>query len=186
MHNLPNLITCLRIVLVVPIIYALLEMRFNLTLLLFAIAGASDALDGFLARRFNWQSRLGAFLDPLADKILLMSSFYVLGWIEVLPIGLVAIVLVRDLVIMAGAASYYLLRGKLDFQPLLLGKLSTVLQVLCGLMAILAAGGWMEQPLLLTGLIYLTALLGLLSGIAYVVIWSKKFIGTKNQQQGAV
>ena len=79
--DIPNIITVFRFLLVPPVVLLLLDERFGLALLLFGVAGFSDGLDGYLAKRFNWSSRLGALMDPLADKLLLVSSFITLGWL---------------------------------------------------------------------------------------------------------
>ena len=102
-RDIPNIISVLRIVLVVPIIVLMLEQQFAAALLLFFVAGLSDGLDGYLAKRNNWGSRLGSILDPLADKLLLISSYVALGWLGLIPVWLVAVVLIRDIVIVSGA-----------------------------------------------------------------------------------
>ena len=93
MRHLPNLLTLLRLLLTLPIAWLLLSERFAAALWLFAVAGASDALDGFLARRFGWVSRVGSVLDPLADKLLLVTSYVCLGLSQVLPWWLTLLVL---------------------------------------------------------------------------------------------
>ena len=103
--EIPNIISILRILLVIPVIWLLLTDDFPSALWLFAIAGVSDALDGFLAKRYGWQSELGSLLDPLADKILLVSCYVVLGWLLLLPAWLVATVILRDVMIVVGAIS---------------------------------------------------------------------------------
>ncbi|MDE2089174.1 MAG: CDP-alcohol phosphatidyltransferase family protein, partial [Gammaproteobacteria bacterium] len=107
-RDLPNLISVLRMLLVLPVVALLMTEHYREALLLFGLAGLSDALDGFLAKRYGWTSRLGAVLDPLADKILLVSSYIALGWLRLLPLWLVAAVIVRDLVIVIGAAVYWI------------------------------------------------------------------------------
>ncbi len=89
LRHLPNLISMLRVVLVVPVVWSLLNDRFDIAIWLFLIAGASDGLDGFLAKRFGWSSRLGGILDALADKFLLVSTFLCLWWLGVFPWWLV-------------------------------------------------------------------------------------------------
>ena len=106
LRHLPNLISAARIVLVLPIIWCLLNREFTLAIWLFLIAGASDGLDGFLAKRFGWSSRLGGILDALADKFLLLSTFICLWWLGVFPWWLVLSILARDLVIVIGATVY--------------------------------------------------------------------------------
>ena len=104
--QIPNLICVLRIALVWPIISALVDGRFLVALVLVAIAGASDGLDGYLAKRFNWRSRLGGLLDPLADKLLLVSTFVTLAWLGLTPAWLAALVILRDIVIVTGGLVY--------------------------------------------------------------------------------
>ena len=103
---LPNVITGIRVLLVMPLVYALLTHHFVLALVLFAVAGVSDGVDGFLARRFNWYTQLGAMLDPLADKLLLVSTYLCLAWLGFFPVWFVALVVGRDLIIFCGAISY--------------------------------------------------------------------------------
>ncbi len=173
-RDIPNLISVLRILLVVPVVYLLLQRRFREAMLLFFIAGVSDALDGFLARRFDWRSRLGGILDPLADKVLLVSVFLCLGWLGALPWWLVALVILRDLVIVGGALAYHFTVERLEAEPSLVSKLNTTLQILLAL-AVVYDLGFSELPkLLLWGLIYLVTLTTLLSGIDYVVNWSRR------------
>ena len=86
MQQLPNIISVFRMLLVVPVVGSLLQQQFGMALVLFAIAGFSDGLDGFLAKHFGWQSRLGSILDPLADKLLLVSSFLTLTWMGFVPL----------------------------------------------------------------------------------------------------
>ena len=80
-RDIPNIITALRFLLVPPVVILLLQERFTAALIVFGVAGLSDGLDGFLARRFDWRSRLGGIMDPLADKLLVVSSFVTLGWL---------------------------------------------------------------------------------------------------------
>jgi len=105
-RSLPNVLTALRLVLTLPISWAVLTNRFTLALVLFVIAGLSDALDGWLARRFNWQSQLGAFLDPAADKILMGLVFILLAFEQHIAAWFAALVVGRDLVIALGAVTY--------------------------------------------------------------------------------
>ena len=99
MHHLPNIISFLRILLVAPIVWALLNHRYDLAVVLFVIAGISDGVDGYLAKRFGWESRFGGVLDAIADKLLLVSTFIVLWLLAVFPLWLVALIILRDLFI---------------------------------------------------------------------------------------
>jgi len=173
-RDLPNLITLLRILLVAPLIWALLDGAYGTALALFLVAAGSDGLDGFLARHFGWQSQLGAMLDPVADKLLLVALYVSLGVIGFTPWWLVLAVVARDLLIMGGALAYRLLVGRLDMAPTLLSKLNTVLQLTLVLVAILARGlGWLPHWSA-DLLIYAVAASTVLSGIHYVATWSRR------------
>lgn len=101
-RDIPNLISVIRIVLVLPIIYLLWNKQYQMTLALFIIAGLSDALDGFLAKRYDWTSQLGSFLDPLADKLLLVSCFLVCVLTGLMPAWLFIVILLRDVIVSFG------------------------------------------------------------------------------------
>lgn len=173
-RDLPNLITILRILSVAPLVWALLDGRFGLGLAIFLFASASDGLDGFLARRFRWQSQLGAILDPVADKTLLVSVYVALGLNGFIPWWLVAAVVARDIVIVIGAVGYRFVIGRFAMAPTFLSKLNTVLQFLLALVAVLARGlGWLPAW---SADIFIYAVLAstVLSGVHYVGIWSRR------------
>ena len=173
-RHIPNLITGLRVLLVAPFLWALLEERYSTALLLFVIAGVSDALDGFLAKYFGWTSELGGLLDPLADKLLLIGAILALGWLNELPGWLVALVILRDLLIVGGAVSYHLLVERFEAAPLMISKLNTLVQLML-VCAVIVHYGMIPLPeALLTGLIALTALTTLWSGAAYIWQWSQR------------
>lgn len=135
-RHIPNLISVCRILLVYPVIHLMLAGRFDWALGLFVVAGVSDAVDGFLAKHFHWQSRLGSYLDPVADKLLLISSYLALGWLDLVPFWLAGLVVLRDVVIFGGAVAYYFLLKPFEGQPLLISKLNT----LCQLLLVFAVG----------------------------------------------
>lgn len=169
--DIPNLITGLRILLVAPFLWLILEERYGAALLLFVIAGISDALDGFLAKYYGWTSELGGLLDPIADKLLLICAILALGWLNELPGWLVALVILRDLMILGGAVAYHLLIERFQAAPLLISKLNTFMQLTL-VCAIITHYGLIPLPAwLLTGLIYSTALTTLWSGAAYIWRW---------------
>lgn len=170
-RDIPNLITALRILLVAPFLWLLLEERYGPALALFLIAGVSDALDGFLAKYYGWTSELGGLLDPIADKLLLLGAILALGWLNELPAWLVALVIGRDLVIVSGALAYHLLVERLRAAPLLISKLNTLTQLVL-VCAIIIHYGLMPLPEAgLNTLIYLTALTTVWSGATYVWRW---------------
>jgi cardiolipin synthase len=129
LSSLPNLICVLRMLLAVPVVWTLVDGRFGWTLLLFVIAAISDGLDGFLANRFDWTSETGKILDPVADKLLLVSVFVTLTLLGMVPLWLAATVVIRDLVIGIGAAVYKWLFGPIDGHPTQPSKLNTVMQI---------------------------------------------------------
>ena len=133
-----------RIILVAPIVWALLQEKYGLALLLCMIAGLSDALDGYLARRFDWRTRLGGLLDPAADKLLMFASFVTLTWMGWVPLWFAAIVVGRDIVIITGAIVYQLLVAPIHGEPTTASKLNTVLQISFILLTI--AHAWTGWP----------------------------------------
>jgi len=172
--DIPNLITISRILLVAPIAWALMVEKFTVALVLFFIAGVSDAVDGFLAKRFGWASRLGALLDPLADKFLLLTCYAVLAWNNLLPVWLLLLVLSRDLLIVGGAVVYNFRIQRLEASPTLISKLNTLLQILLVLLVIVQqASGW-EQERWIDWLIYAVTVSVIWSGLDYVITWTRR------------
>ncbi|MEI2741757.1 MAG: CDP-alcohol phosphatidyltransferase family protein [Candidatus Competibacter sp.] len=173
-RDIPNLITSLRILLVPPFLWLLLQEHYRMALLLFVIAGVSDALDGFLAKHYGWTSELGGILDPIADKLLLIGALLALGWLNELPAWLVALAIFRDAVIIAGAVSYHLLIERVRGDPLLISKLNTLVQLTLVFAVIFNYGVFPLPRGVLTGLIDLTALTLIWSGAAYVWQWGRR------------
>lgn len=172
LRHLPNLITLLRILLVVPLGWCLLARRFDVALALAAVAGGSDALDGFLARHFGWRSRLGGLLDPAADKLLLATCFLGLGVVGSVPWPLALLVLGRDVVIVVGALAWQRLFGALEAQPTLLSKFTTLAQIVYVLAVLLELDGIAALSLL--PLQWTVVALTVASGVDYVLRWSLK------------
>jgi cardiolipin synthase len=130
LRQLPNFISSIRILLVVPIVLSLAHHQLITTLWLFGVAAASDAVDGFLAKHFGWQTELGGILDPLADKLMLATVFVVLTLLGSVPVWLTAAVIVRDCVIVLGAISYRVLLGPVEARPTVISKLNTLCQII--------------------------------------------------------
>ena len=172
--SIPNLISTLRILLVPPVVWSMLDQRWDLALPLFLIAGLSDGLDGFLARRYHWTSRLGAILDPIGDKLLMVSSYLVLGWQGILPFWLVALVILRDVVIMTGTVLYRFIVGVVVFEPILLSKINTICQILLVTVVLCVLAGADMLAGVQTLLIYIVLVTTLSSGVAYVVLWGRR------------
>ncbi|MCB1737322.1 MAG: CDP-alcohol phosphatidyltransferase family protein [Gammaproteobacteria bacterium] len=173
-RDIPNLITGLRILMVAPVAWLLIEQRYGEALLLFSIAGGSDALDGFLAKHFNWTSWLGGWLDPLADKLLLVTVFVILGLQSLIPLWLVVVAVLRDLIIFSGALIYRQLYRNIDPEPRLLSKLNTLVQILLAVMVLIHAWlGWFSDSMILIAVWVVTTTV-IISGIDYVVIWLQR------------
>ena len=129
MRQIPNLLCLIRIALIWPIVTALAARNMPTALALFAAAAVSDGLDGYLAKRFSWTSELGKILDPLADKLLLITVFVQAAWLELIPWWLTAAVVARDVMIGLGALIYRLWFGPVRGRPTMLSKINTALQL---------------------------------------------------------
>ncbi len=174
LYWLPNAISILRIALIAPILILILQGSFGWALALFWLAGFSDGLDGYLAKRFDWHTRLGALLDPVADKLLVAGLFITLAYTQDIPVWLAAVVIVRDVVIVAGAMVYNFLVRPVEGEPTRVSKLNTALQLLFLLFVISRAGfGWPE-PIALTVLGASVLVTVVISGIDYVWSWSRR------------
>lgn len=173
-HDIPNIITVFRFLLVPPVVWLMLNQRFGAALIVFGIAGFSDALDGYLAKRYNWTSRLGSLLDPLADKLLLLSAFITLAWLHWIPLWLVSLVILRDLIIVAGAIVYHMRIEQLDAEPSLVSKLNTVTQILL-VLAVMFTQAIQELPALwLDVLLYSVLATTVWSGLDYIWTWGRR------------
>ncbi|PIE41244.1 MAG: CDP-alcohol phosphatidyltransferase [Gammaproteobacteria bacterium] len=164
------MLTVLRILLVAPYAWFLLQEQYQVALLLLFIAGVSDGLDGFLARQFGWYSRFGAIADPIADKILLVVSYLVLGVMEHVPLWLVYLVVGRDILIFSGAFTYWKLVGRFEAKPTWLGKTCTFLLIAYGLLVLINLALITVSQTLLDGGAWLVAVFCGLSGLHYVYL----------------
>jgi len=172
--HIPNSICVMRMLLVIPIVISLRSEAFPLALVLIFIAGLSDGLDGYLAKRFDWRTRLGGLLDPLADKLLLVTVILTLTFMNLTPIWLACVVIGRDLIIVIGAILYNYLIGPVAPQPSVISKINTICQLLYIIFVIAhQASGWPpEIGILLAGAaVFVTSLI---SGLDYVIRWSAK------------
>lgn len=174
LRQLPNLISIIRILLVIPVVWSLLKGAYMTALVLFLIAGLSDGLDGFLARRYQWITRLGGFLDPLGDKLLMVCSYLSLGWIGALPDWLVIAVIARDGVIVAGTLAYRWLIADVEAEPILISKINTALQILLVLLVILSLATLADVHMLVKWLMYLVFITTVMSGVSYVLLWGRR------------
>lgn len=173
-RDIPNIISVLRILLTLPVMYFLLQREYGMALVLFAVAGFSDGLDGFLAKHYGWQSRLGGLLDPLADKVLLMTSFLVLAATGLIPIWLVLAAICRDLIIVGGALYYNFMVEEVQPAPSLVSKLNTLLQIVLVILVVTDAGPLPLPAVLIDSLQWMLLATILVSGAHYVYVWSRK------------
>ena len=168
MRHLPNLICLGRIALIWPINVALINGNYDFALLLFALAGVSDGLDGFLAKHFGWTSELGKILDPVADKLLLISVFVIGTSLDLVPWWLTLTAVTRDLMIIVGAIALRLWVGPLRGYPSVLSKINTLLQLAYLFGVITHAAGYGPSLALLNGVAVVTVVTTLLSGVKYL------------------
>ncbi len=170
---IPNWICVIRIFLVVPIVWLLVGKRYELALTLIVLAGLSDGVDGLLARRFGWTSRIGGLLDPLADKLLFVSVFASLTWNGLVPMWLFAVVVGRDIVIVSGALAYEYLIGPVEPEPTKASKINTGLALVYLFFVIMwEIYGWPPQvSITIAGAgVFVVSLV---SGMDYVLTWSR-------------
>jgi len=148
MKNIPNLILLLRLLLVPFTVWLLISGAFDWAFMTFLVAGISDGVDGFLVRRYGWHSRLGAYLDPLADKALLVSVFVTLGFLKEIPAWLVIIVVSRDALIVGAVLLARMMEHPVVVKPLMISKINTVAQIAFAVSVLgIAALGWPLAPL---------------------------------------
>ena len=170
--SIPNLITLGRILLVPIVVWAIISPgTMWIAFVLFVVAGVSDAVDGFLAKRFNMTTELGAYLDPLADKALIVSIYITLGINGAIPRWLVILVVSRDILIVGGIMLSWLVGNPLKIKPLLVSKLNTVAQILFACVVLGTLGFGIQAVTLTLVLMGLVAALTLLSVAAYVAEW---------------
>ena len=168
---IPNLITVLRVV-AAPLLILLLKYgNYELALLLFLIAGISDGLDGYIAKKFNVQSQFGAMLDPVADKILLVSCFVMLTLLGHLPFWLLVIVSFRDVLIVGGYLVLVMLKVTVQMAPSIVSKLNTVCQICLVGLVLAELAGWVALGSVVDLLVVVVAVTTLISGIHYVWLW---------------
>lgn len=168
---IPNILTTLRLVLVVPICLFILSENYQPVLWVALIAGLSDAVDGWLARRLGSVSRYGAIADPLVDKTLLISVYCCLMIVEVLPWWVFVIIVARDVIIVSGAFVYHWLFGRYEIKPSFWGKASTAVQIIFALMLLTQQLFPVFPVLVLQVTTWLLILLAFVSGGHYVYVW---------------
>jgi cardiolipin synthase (CMP-forming) len=173
-RDIPNLLCIMRMVLTIPVVWAILDGSYLVALVLFLVAGLTDGLDGFLAKRFSWQSRLGGLLDPAADKLLLVASFVTLWMVGYVPGWLLVAVVARDLTIVIGAGLYHWRVGDFVAEPSIISKLNSLLQLLYVLMTL----SWLVFGLpgrgMTVGLGWIVLVTTVVSGFDYIIRWTAR------------
>jgi cardiolipin synthase len=172
--HIPNLICLARLALVWPIVAALLAGRYSTALVLIMVAGLSDGLDGFLAKRFDWRSRVGGLLDPLADKLLLVSAFVALSLTGLVPLWLTALVILRDLVIVTGGILFQVFIAPVQPEPSVASKLNTFAQLLFVVGVVASRGFGLPPAWFLIACGAAVMVTSTVSGLDYVVRWSAR------------
>ena len=175
--NLPNIITLGRLLIVPLAIWLILSGEYWAAFWAFVFAGLSDAVDGFIAKRFNLRTQIGALLDPVADKALLVSVYVTLGVAGRLPAWLVILVVFRDLMIVGGFLLVQLLVKKIPWEPLIISKVNTALQILLAAFTLARLGFGAEDHGAVTVLVLAVATTTVLSGAAYLVRWARAIAG---------
>ncbi len=182
LRHLPNLICLLRLALVWPVAAAVASANFLLALTLFLVAAVSDGLDGFLAKRFRWTSELGKVLDPMADKLLLMTLFIESAWLDLVPWWLTAAVVARDVMIGLGALVFRVWFGPLHGRPTLISKINTGAQLLYLMGMMLNAAVGFPPRDILDALAVITFVTIVLSGYQYLAIFTRRIWSAAAQQ----
>ena len=179
--GLANWLTILRIVLIPVFVTLLVYRKLGLALVVFGAAALTDLLDGWVARTRGMSSRLGAFLDPLADKLLLIASFVTLTWLKALPFWITAVVFSRDVMLIVGALLIHMVGGRIYPRPTWAGKAATFLQIL----AVLAGLGahWFLLPVSPKPIIWLAAIFTVASGLQYIV-QGMRFLNAAHAAEG--
>ena len=178
--SIPNIITLGRIILVPIIVWAIVSSQMEIAFAIFVVAGVSDAVDGFLAKRFGMTSEIGAYLDPLADKALLMSIYVALGIVDAIPRSLVILVVSRDIMIIAGVMLSWLVGHPVQIKPHPVSKLNTVCQILFAGLVLASLGFHFQMGVAGTVAQFVVAALTLLSVGFYVREWVRHFNGAPN------
>lgn len=160
-------------------VWAIAAGEMQIAFLLFLLAGLSDLIDGYLAKRFNMATELGAYLDPLADKALIVSVYVTLGIAGAIPRWLVILVVSRDIMIVSAVILSWLVNKPVTLKPLMVSKLNTVAQILLALVVLAALAFEADASWLIQGLSGLVAILTLLSVAFYIRAWIRHLNGTK-------
>ncbi len=179
--NIPNIITLARILSVPALIWFILAGQYSIAFLIFMLAGISDGVDGFLAKRFGWKTELGAYLDAVADKTLLVSIFIALGIIGLLPAWIVIGVVARDLLIIGAVLLSWILENPVTIKPSYVSKVNTTAQILLAGLVLANAGFNLDLHGVIAALVLVVAILTLWSAFDYMLTWLKHMTNTDRE-----
>ncbi len=166
--QIPNLLTLLRIAMV-PVIIVLLDGRqYELALVTFVLAGVTDGLDGWIAKRFNLQSAIGALLDPIADKVLLLSTYVMLTYLQDIPFWFLVVVLFRDFLIVGGYWFLIAMESPAKVAPIYVSKINTFLQIVVVIVVLVTKADYLDLSIIIFPLLYAVFITSFLSGYSYI------------------
>jgi cardiolipin synthase len=171
---IPNIITILRFFLIIPIVITLLAKKYEIAFSFFIIAGLSDGLDGFLARRYHWTSHFGAMADPIADKLLMLATYACLTWLGKIPVWLFLIVIGRDLWLVIGVIAYRYFVAALSFKPSRISKINTCCQLLLVVVILFNEVILKLADTFIETIIYVVLITTLSSLVDYTWVWGKR------------
>jgi len=177
--NLPNIISLARLFAAPLAVWLILSGESDLAFWVFIAAGISDGIDGFIAKRFDLATELGGYLDPIADKTLLVGVYVALGQEGMIALWLVILVVFRDLLIVGGAILLWLMGRGLIMAPLMVSKINTVVQIVLAATLLGGAGFDINVGWIVDGLTFIVAVTTVASGALYVVTWTRRATGAE-------
>ncbi len=182
MINLPNLLSFARLLSVPVIVWLLIDGQLGAAFWLFVAAGITDGIDGYLAKHFNWKTVLGSYLDPLADKALLVAVYVTLGWTGYIPRWLVILVVFRDLTIVGGALLEQTITQSFKSRPMMISKVNTAVQIAFAALVLAHLGLGFEDYGMKAVLVACVAATTVLSGLTYLVHWTRRLAKLESSQ----
>ncbi|HKE38263.1 MAG TPA: CDP-alcohol phosphatidyltransferase family protein [Casimicrobiaceae bacterium] len=184
MHNVPNLITFVRLGLVPILAYCVVSRAYAAAAAIFLIAALSDLADGYIARRFKLVSRLGALLDPIADKLNMLVTTVLLAWQELLPIWLAIAIVVRDIAIVLGVLIYRFSGRNLEMKPTRLSKANTFLEFSVLVLVLVSAAHWIRLDAWLPLLFLIVLGTIIASTVQYAWLWTRGELALRRRSEG--
>lgn len=166
--QIPNFLTLSRIAMVPVIVVLLGNRQYEMALVIFVLAGLTDGLDGWIAKRFGLQSAMGAMLDPIADKVLLISTYAMLAYLQDVPFWLVVVVLFRDFLIVGGYWFLIAMQYPVQIRPIFISKINTLVQIILVIMVLINQSQFLDLTALLPAMFIVVFITSFLSGLSYI------------------